>query len=103
MEYGYSIIMGVFSGALLLYAGLMFLTGDYDLIPTRARQSVKPKDPKRYMRQFAKVLALVALSPGLSALAGLWNMIAAMIVLIVVFILAIVLGVKIMKKSGQDD
>ena len=26
MEYGYSILMGIFAGALLLYAGLMALT-----------------------------------------------------------------------------
>ena len=102
MDYAYSILMGIFAGALLLYAGLLFLTGDYGLIP-KTGSAAKPKDPKRYARQFAKILALVALSPGFSALAGLWNVIAALIVLVVVFILAIVLGVKIMKKSGQIE
>ena len=71
MEYGYSILMGVFAGALLLYAGLMALTKDYKMLPYRARTSVQPKNPKKYMTQPAKVIALVACSPALSALAGL--------------------------------
>ena len=36
MEYGYSILMGIFAGALLLYAGLMALTKDYKMLPYRA-------------------------------------------------------------------
>ena len=51
MEYGYSILMGIFAGALLLYAGLMALTKDYKMLPYRARTSVKPKNPKKYMTQ----------------------------------------------------
>ena len=48
MEYGYSILMGIFAAAILLYAGIMALTKDYKMLPIRARQSVKPKDPRRY-------------------------------------------------------
>ena len=83
MEYGYSILMGFFAAAILLYAGLMALTKNYKILPVRATQSVKPKDEKRYMTQLSKVVALVALSPALSALAGLWNMTAALVALIV--------------------
>ncbi len=97
MEYGYSILMGIFSAAILVYAGLMALTKDYRMLPYRATVSVKPKNPKKYMTQLAKVIALVALSPTLSALAGLWNMIAAVIVLIGTMVLFIWLGTKIMK------
>lgn len=97
MEYGYSILMGIFAAAILLYAGLMALTKDYNILPLRARQSVKPKDPKRYMTQLSKVVALVAASPALSALTGLWNMIAAVIVLIGSMVLFIWIGTKIMK------
>ena len=89
--------MGCFAAALLLYAGLMALTKDYKILPYRSRQSVKPKDPKRYMTGLSKVIALVALSPALSALAGLWNMTAAVIVLVGSMILFIWLGTKIMK------
>ena len=97
MEYGYSILMSVFSAAILLYAGLMALTKNYKILPVRATQSVKPKDEKRYMTQLSKVVALVALSPALSALAGLWNMTAALVVLLVSAVLFIWLGTKIMK------
>ena len=97
MEYAYSIFMGIFAGAILLYAGLMALTKDYKMLPYRARQSVKPKDPKKYAAQLAKVIALVALSPALSALTGLWNFTAAMVVLIGSMIVFIWLGTKIMK------
>ena len=83
MEYGYSVLMAIFSAALLLYA--------------RARVSVKPKNEKKYMAQLAKVIALVALSPALSALAGLWNPLAGLIVLILSAILFIWLGTKLMK------
>ena len=97
MEHAYSIFMLIFTGAILIYAGLLALTKDYNMLPMRARQSVKPKDPKRYMTQLSKVVALVAASPALSALTGLWNMIAAVIVLIGSMVLFIWIGTKIMK------
>ena len=97
MEYGYSILMGIFSCALLLYAGLMALFKDYKMIPIRARQSVKPKNEKEYMTRLAKVVALVACAPALSAIAGLWNMIAALVVLIAAGILLIWLGTKLVR------
>lgn len=97
MEYGYSILMGIFAGLILIYAGLMALTKDYRMLPLRARVSVQPKDEKRYMKQLAKVVALVALAPALSALTGLWNMIAALIVLVVSAVVFIWLGTKIMR------
>lgn len=97
MEYAYSILMGIFSLAILFYAGLMALTRDYQLLPLRARVSVKPKDPKKYTLQLSKAIALAALSPFLSALAGLWNIIAALIVLIASGVLFIWLGTRIMR------
>lgn len=103
MEYGYSILMAVFSAALLLYAGLMALTKDFKMLPFRARTSVKPKNSKKYMTQLAKVVALVACSPALSAVVGLWNMIAALIVLIVTGVLFIWLGTKLMKNEDEID
>lgn len=97
MEHGYSILMGIFAGALLLYAVMMSLFKDYKMLPFRARTSVKPKNSKKYMTQLAKVMALVALAPALSALAGLWNMIVALVVLIVSAVLFIWLGTKLMR------
>ena len=60
MDYIYSIIMAIFGGALLIYAGLMALTKDYKMLLLRSRQSVKSKDSKKYMTQLAKVIALTA-------------------------------------------
>ena len=97
MEYGYSVLMGIFAAALLLYAGLMALTKDYKILPFRSRAAVKPKDKKKYTVQLAKVIALVSLAPLLSALAGLWNLIVAVMVLILATIFFIWLGTKIMK------
>ena len=97
MEYGYSILMGIFSAALLLYAGLMALTKDYKMLPFRARASVKPKDEKKYMTQLAKAVALAALSPALSALIWLWDSAAALIVLIAAGVFFIWLGAKQMR------
>ena len=99
MEYGYSILMGIFACALLLYAGLMAIFKDYKMIPLRARQSVKPKNEKKYMAQFAKVIALAACAPALSAVAGLWNMIAAIALLIAAGVFFIWLATKIVKNE----
>ena len=98
MEHGYSILMAIFAAAILIYAGLMALTKDYNMLPLRATQSVKPKDPKKYMSQLAKIVALVSLSPALSALAALWNMFAGGAVLIGSMVLFIWIGTKIMKQ-----
>ena len=100
MEYAYSIIMAVFFGALIIYAGLMALTKDYKMLPYRSRTSVKPKDPKKYTVQLSKVIALVSLSPLLSVLVGLLNIAVAVIVLILSMILFIWLGTKIMKNAN---
>ena len=47
--------------------------------------------------QLAKVIALLAVSPTLSALIGLWNLLVVMIVLIIATIFFIWIGIKIMK------
>lgn len=102
MEYAYSILMGIFAAALLLYAGLMALTKDYNMLPYRSRQSVKPKNPKAYMTQLAKVVALVALAPALSAIAGLWSLLAALIVLLAGLVAFLWLGTKLMRGVQEN-
>ena len=97
MEHAYSILMAIFAGAILLYAGLMALTKDYRMLPYHSQVSVHPKNPRLYMTQLAKVVALTALAPGLSALAGLWSMTAAVIVLIGGMVLCLWLGTKLMR------
>ena len=93
----FTILMLIFAGALLLYAALMALTKDYKILPVRARQSVKPKDPKKYTFQLSKVIALVSLAPALSGIVGIWSGIGAGIVFVAGLIVFIWLGTKIMK------
>ena len=92
MEHGFSILMFIFAGALLLYAGLMALTRDYNLVPFRARQSVKPKHPKEYMLQLSKIVALAALAVALGAAVGA-------IVLIAGVVAVLWAGTKIIQKA----
>ncbi|MBQ9156740.1 MAG: hypothetical protein IJ137_08165 [Eubacterium sp.] len=96
----YSILMFLFSAGLLLYAILMAVTKDYNILPYRSRVSVKPKDPKAYMTQFSKVTALTAAAPVLSGLTAIWNFGAAMVVLIAGFVIAIWIGTRIMRNAS---
>lgn len=82
---------------LLIYAGLMALSKDYKILPYRSRQSVKPKNEKKYTFQLSKVIALISISPAVSALFGLWNNTVAVTVLILTMIFLIWIGTKIMK------
>ncbi len=70
MDHAFSYLMFAFSGMLLLFAGLLYLTGDPKLI--MRGYAAKMKNPKRYARQFAKVLAIVAVAPILGGLTGLF-------------------------------
>ena len=97
MEYGFSILMFIFSGAILLYAALLALTKDYRMLPYRSRVSVKPKDPKRYTARLAGVIALVSAAPALSGLAAFWNPISAVAVFIGSMVFFLWIGTKMMK------
>ena len=99
MEHGFSILMFIFAGALLLYAGLMALTKDYKMLPFRARQSVKPKHPKEYMIQLSKIVALAALAIALGAAVALWNAAVGAIVLIAGVVAVLWAGTKIIQKA----
>ena len=73
--------MACFSAGILIYAGLMALTKYYKILPYRSRVSVKPRDEKRYMTQLSKVMALVVLSPALSALTVIWSSLRSVVIL----------------------
>ena len=89
---GFSFLMFAFSAVLLVYAGLLALTKDYKMLPFRARQSVRPKDKRRYTVQIARIIALVAIAPLLSGFVGFWSVIAALVVLVAGIIAAIWFG-----------
>ena len=73
MEHAFSVFMLIFAGALFFYAALMAITKDYKMLPYRARVSVKPKNPEKYMIQLAKIVALAALAIAAGAAVALWN------------------------------
>ena len=91
----YSILMLCFSGALLLYALVLYITKDYNMIARH--YAVNPKDKRKYAEKFAGIMAVVALAPALSALIGLFSTGWALAALPVLFAAAIWIGVKRMK------
>lgn len=99
MTYAYSILMAAFAAALLLYAGIMAITKDYKLLPFRSRQSVKPKNEKKYMTMLSKAVALTSAAPALSALVGLWSVFTAVFVLIAGFIVCIFFSTRIVRNE----
>ena len=99
MDQGFSILMFIFAAVLLLYAAIMAITKDYNMLPYKATVSVKPKNPKKYMVQLAKIVALVALAIAAGAAVALWNMGVGAIVLIAGVIAALWGGTTIIKKA----
>jgi hypothetical protein len=94
----YTTFMLIFSAALLLYAGVTAVTKDVKMIPWRYRDKAKMKDKKLYMTQFAKILALVALVPGISGIVGIWTMVGAMIVFVAGLVITLWIGTKLIDK-----
>lgn len=98
MEHGFSMLMFIFAAAVLLYAALMAITKDYRMLPFRARQSVKPKDPQAYMVQLSKIVALAALAIALGAAVALWNNALGAVVLVAGVVAALWAGTRIIRK-----
>jgi len=97
MDNGFSILMFIFAAALLLYAVVLVITKDYKMLPYRAQISVKPKDPKEYTLQLAKVVTLVGLAVAVGAVVALWNLLIGAIVVLTGVIAAIWAGTRIVK------
>ena len=101
MDNGFSILMFIFAGALLLYAALMAITKDYNMLPFRACVSVKPKNPEKYMVQLAKIVALVAAMIAVGAAIALWNPAVGAVVMAIGVIAALWCGTKMIKKAEE--
>lgn len=102
MDKVYSIVTIVFALCLLLYAGILFILKDVDLIPKS--YMAKISDKKLYAKMFAILIALISMAPLLSGIIALFGkieimIIPALIVLIGGIIAAIIIGVKIMPKE----
>lgn len=99
MDYGFTILMFIFSGGLLLYAALLALTKNYDMLPRRATVSVSPKNKKKYTVKLARAIALVAAVPALSGLTALWSGPLAAFVFVGGLVISLWLATKIVKNE----
>lgn len=72
MENGFSVLMLIFGVALLLYAAILS-GGNYKLLPYKIEQTMRKSDRKKQTRLIAKITAIVALSPVIGGLLGLWK------------------------------
>lgn len=97
MDHNFSILFFIFAAAIILYAAIMAITKDYNMLPYRAQVSVKPKDPKRYMVQLSKVVALVGAAIGVGAAVSWWKAGVGVVIMIGGVIAAIWYGTKIVK------
>ena len=91
----FSILMFCFSGALFLYAVLLYTTKNDKLIPRN--YAAKTDDKKAYSRQVAEIVALVAVAPAHCGYVALFSMGWSVVVLIVEMVLAIWVGTKIVE------
>ena len=103
MERAYSILMFCFAGMTLLFAAAL-ASGNADFMPRRYAASMKNR--KDYVKRFAKVLALVSLSPLLSGIVAALIDInrypaPAVVTLIVTFIVCMRRGVRIMDEQPK--
>ena len=109
MEYAYVLIMFIFSALLFLYSFIVG-AGRFELIPRG--YAVKTDDKKEYARRFGKVLRIVALSPVISGviflICALFTdngdilVLAAVISLIVLFMITLGIGAGLMYKDDPD-
>jgi hypothetical protein len=91
-----AILMFIFSGCLMFYAALLFIFQDYRMI--MRHWAAKMKNRKAYTRQFAKLLATVALAPLLAGIASLYaGPGIGLAVLLATAVAAIAVGVRFMK------
>ena len=98
MEYAYSIVMFCLAGGIFIYAVLLAVCKNTNLI--MRSYAVKMKDRRRYAVQFAKIMALIGVAPLISGLIGLTGMrwLAAG-VLLITFTIFMRIGIKIMEKE----
>ena len=89
--------MFCFSAALLLYAGVLALTRDTELIPRSGMTKIE--DKRAYATAFARVIAVVALAPMSSGFYGLFNVGLGAVSLFLSFPVCIWIGVWFFKRT----
>ncbi len=95
MDHNFSFLLLIFAALILLYAAIMAITKDYRMLP--ARGFVKPKNPKKYMLQLSKAVALVGMAIGVGGAVSFWKVGIGIVIMIGGTIAAIWYGTKIVK------
>lgn len=95
----FSMLMFLFSGAILIYAGLLALTKDYKMIPRG--YAANPGDKKAYALAFSKTMAVVALAPLNGGYYALFNPLLGAVMLVLSFAACIKIGVDVYKKHTR--
>ncbi|MBQ1411439.1 MAG: hypothetical protein IIY94_09205 [Oscillospiraceae bacterium] len=100
MEQAFSYMTIAFGAALLLYAGLLWLTKDVNLIPKNRTAAIR--DPKHYAQSFALLILFLALA----FISGGWVGLFAgpgigAITMAVCLVFAIWLDVRLWKKRNK--
>lgn len=94
----FSIIMLIMGIALLLYAGIAYISGDTILLNKDTYSIPKGKKEKPHARKLAKIIAIIGLSFLASSIVGLTEVYwLAVVVLIGGFVVSGIVGSKIMK------
>ncbi len=70
MDNGFSVLMLIFGGALLLYAALLAATGDPKLLPYTVQPTLRRKDKKGQVRHIGKITAICAVPIICGGIAG---------------------------------
>ena len=99
MDHDFPILMFIFAGMLLLYAMILAITRDYKMLPYRAQVPVKPKNPKAYTLQLAKIIVLVSLAVAIGAAVALWYQLIGAVVILAGVTAVTWVGTKIVKDS----
>ena len=103
MEYGLSVLMFCFSGALLLYAGLLAMEKKRPDLLIPRHYAGKMGNPVKYARRIAKIVVVCAAAPLLTGIVGLFAPpLVVGIVFVVALILAIWLGVKLTGDRAKE-
>lgn len=95
----YSILMFLFSGALLLYAGLLRLTRSLALIPRS--QDAQIADKRAYVSSVAAMVAVTALAPLGSGIYALISMQLGAIAFVVDLPLCLYIGYRLYGSNSK--
>ena len=98
-----SICFFVFTVALLIYSGIVFL-GKEIIVPINRRASVKNVS-KEYVKRFGFLIMFLSIAPFIAGVLGLFIkiVIIPIISFVILFILLLIIGNKIIIEKKKDD